>query len=78
MLDVRKKAGKSQQVTEKKLKQDIKADKKKRKKRVQSVQQNIPIGEITNGLVVTKDGDFTKIIEVNPAPFFLKKINEQN
>ena len=45
---------------------------------VQSTQQNIPVRDIINGLVVTKNDDIYKIMEVIPAPFFLKKISEQN
>ncbi len=47
-------------------------------KPVQSTQQNIPIRDFVNGVVVTKDNKYVKVIEVLPAPFFLKKISEQN
>ena len=57
--------------------------KKKEKKRklykpVQSTQQNIPIRDFIDGIVVTKDGSYVKILEVLPVPFFLKRISDQN
>ena len=59
------------------------AKKKKKPKRklykpIQSTQQNIPIRDFMDGIVVTKDGRYIKILEVLPVPFFLKKISEQN
>ena len=47
-------------------------------KLVQSTQQNIPIKDFCDGLVVTEDGKFVKIIEVMPVPLFLKRVSEQN
>jgi len=48
------------------------------KQPVQSTQQNIPIKEFINGMVVTKDDRYVKILEVLPSPFFLKRIKDQN
>lgn len=45
---------------------------------VQSTQQNIPIREFIDGITVTKDNKFIKIMEVLPTPFFLKHIKDQN
>jgi len=50
----------------------------KRKTPVQSTQQNIPIKEFVNGLIVTKDNQYIKLLEVLPSPFFLKSIKDQN
>ena len=47
-------------------------------KRVQSTQQNIPIKDIVNGIVITKDNTYIKIIEVKPIPYFLKSIKDRN
>lgn len=50
----------------------------KRIKPFQSTQQNIPVKDFLGGMVVTASNRFVKVIEVNPQPFFLKKVNEQN
>lgn len=49
-----------------------------RKTPVQSTQQNIPIKEFINGLIVTKDNKYIKLLEVLPSPFFLKRVKDQN
>ena len=51
---------------------------KLRKRKVQSTQQNIPVSDFIDGIVITKSGDYIKIIEVLPAPFFFKKVSDQN
>lgn len=48
------------------------------KKPEQSTQQNVPIKEFINGMIVTKDDRYVKILEVLPIPFFLKKHKDQN
>ena len=48
------------------------------KKVVQSTQQNIPIKELVNGIIVTDDDEYIKIIEVEPTPFFLLSNQDQN
>lgn len=53
-------------------------EKRKLYKPVPSTQQNIPIRDFVDGVVITKDGRYIKILEVLPTPFFLKKISEQN
>lgn len=55
-------------------------EKKRRKlyKPVPSTQKNIPILDLVDGIVVTKDNRYVKIIEVLPVPFFLKKVSQQN
>ena len=52
--------------------------KKIHKTPVQSTQQNIPIREFIEGITVTKDNRFIKIMEVLPSPFFLKRVKDQN
>ena len=52
--------------------------KRRYKKPVPSTQQNIPIRDVYNGVAITSDKSFVKILEVKPQPFFLKKIGEQN
>ena len=46
---------------------------KKTRRLVQSTQQNIPIRDFVNGVVVTKNNDYVQIMEVRPVPFFLKR-----
>ena len=48
------------------------------KQKVQSTQQNVPVSDFIDGIVVTKKGEYIKIIEVLPAPFFFKKVSDQN
>lgn len=62
-------------VSEKKNK---KAEKKPRRVVIESTQQDIPVAAFTNGIVVTKDGRYIKIIEVIPRPFVLKNTEAQN
>ncbi|MBR0417875.1 MAG: hypothetical protein IJI66_01755 [Erysipelotrichaceae bacterium] len=50
----------------------------KKKKKIQSTQHDTPVREIVNGVIITKDERYVKIIEVIPTPFFLKKISDQN
>ena len=45
-------------------------------KKVQSTQKNIPIKEFANGIIITNDDRYVKILEVIPSPFFLRT-NEQ-
>lgn len=54
------------------------ASKKKKKVVIQSTQMNIPIRSFVNGIIVTNDNRFVKIIEVLPGPFFLQPIKDQN
>ena len=56
----------------------MKKNKEKEKQVVQSTQQNIPIRDLIDGVVVTNDNQYVKIIEVLPIPLFLKKVSEQN
>ena len=51
---------------------------KKHKRKVQSTQQNVPVSDFIDGIIITKNGDYVKIIEVLPAPFFFKKVSDQN
>lgn len=55
-------------VTEKKVKKEI----------VQSTQQNIPISDFYNGMIVDNKGDFTCVMEVLASPFGMKKNDEKN
>lgn len=48
------------------------------KKPIQSTQQNIPIRDIVDGVVITTDNQYVKTIEILPIPFFLKKPTEQS
>lgn len=51
---------------------------KKKKVVIQSTQMNLPIKSFVNGIVLTSDNRFVKIIEVLPGPFFLQPVKEQN
>ena len=59
---------------------------KKEKKKVkinnktplESTQFNIPIRDVYNGVLISEDNRFIKMIEVKPQPFFLKKNSERN
>lgn len=51
---------------------------KTNKKLIQSTQQNIPIKDVINGIIVTKDNRYVKIIEVKPVPYFLKPNKKRN
>ena len=46
--------------------------------KVESTQSNIPIRDIVNGIIVTTNNEYVKVIEVLPTPFFLKKTSDQN
>lgn len=69
---------------EKKLKENTKQKKDKKQKskifykKVQPTQKYIPIKELTNGIIITKDNKYVKIIEVVPTPFFMKSENDQS
>jgi len=52
--------------------------KKVKQKLVQSTQQNVPIRDFVDGVVITKSMQYVKVLEVLPVPFFLKKISDQN
>ena len=59
-----------------------KTKKRKKKKRisripVQSTQQNIPIRDLYNGIIITKDQRYIKVIEVKPITFLLLSPKEQ-
>ena len=55
------------------------SDRKKLWRRpVQSTQQNLPVRDFYRGLIVTKDNRLVRILEVQPVPFFLKRIRERN
>ena len=53
----------------------------KRAKRVlaplESTQSDIPVREIFNGIVLTTDGRYVKILEIKPSSFLLKTPAEQ-
>lgn len=53
-------------------------EKKNLKRVFQSTQQNIPIKDIVEGIIITKTGEYVKIIEVKPIPFFFRSVKEQN
>ena len=42
-----------------------------------SVQEYIPISDIQDGVVITKDGQYVKILEILPVNFWLKSYTEQ-
>lgn len=44
----------------------------------QSVTDYIPIADIKDGIVITKDGRYIKIVEIEPANFQLRSAAEQN
>ena len=46
--------------------------------RKQSTQQQIPIKEIKEGIIITNDKKYIKILEVKPSQFFFKSSEEQN
>lgn len=46
--------------------------------RKQSTQQQIPIKEIKEGIIITNDKRYIKILEVKPSQFFFKSTAEQN
>lgn len=66
---------------DKPVKEKPKKDKKQKRtsyKPVESTQQNIPVKDFSDGIIITKDNKYVKMIEVEPQPFFLKKNREQN
>lgn len=74
-----KKSKKEKKVKEnKKQKKDKKQKEKIFYKKVQPTQKYIPIKELTNGIIITKDNKYVKILEVVPTPFFLKSENDQS
>ncbi|MDR0287828.1 MAG: hypothetical protein LBI03_09040 [Clostridiales bacterium] len=42
-----------------------------------SVQEWLPVADIQDGVVITKDGRYVKILEVCPVNFYLKSFTEQ-
>ena len=50
----------------------------KMQKILKSTQMLLPIREISNGLIVTKDNRYIKILEVLPVNFLMKSSTEQN
>ena len=60
------------------MKKEKKEKKEASRQIVQSTQQNVPIRDFIDGVVVTKDNKYVKILEVLPVPLFLKKVSEQN
>ena len=42
-----------------------------------SIQEFLPISDIKDGVIITKDGRYVKIMEVYPVNFYLKSITEQ-
>lgn len=61
----------------------MKKDKKQKPKSVfykpvESTQQNIPVKDIVDGIIINKNDRCVKMFEVEPTPFFLKKTEEQN
>lgn len=59
-----------------------KKTKRKKKRRisripVQSTQQNIPIRDLYNGIIITKDQRYIKVMEVKPITFLLLSPKEQ-
>lgn len=68
----------------KKNKDKVSAKEKKKKEKaprqvvIESTQQNIPVASFSNGIVVTKDGRYVKIMEIIPRPFVLKSTEAQN
>ena len=46
--------------------------------RVQSTQQQLNIKEIRDGIIITKDHRFIRILEIKPSQFLLKSVERQN
>jgi hypothetical protein len=42
-----------------------------------SVQEFLPIADVKDGVVITRDGRYVKILEVLPVNFYLKSYTEQ-
>lgn len=47
------------------------------KKKLEFVQDFIPLKELKNGIVETTDGRFLKILEIEPINFLLRSDEEQ-
>ena len=45
---------------------------------LQSTQQNVPIADISNGVITRTDGEMFKMMEVKPVPFMLKNVKDRN
>ena len=50
----------------------------KKIKKVESTQLNVPVKDIINGIIITNDNRYVKIIEINPSPLLSKSIEEKN
>ena len=61
-----------------KEKQSQSSQEKRINKIVQSTQKQIPVKDITNGVVVTDDNYLVKVLEVDAIPFMNMKRSEQN
>lgn len=59
-------------------KQKKKHHKRINKKPVQSIQMNLPIREIADGIVITKDNRYVQIMEIVPTNFMMKSDAIQN
>lgn len=62
------------------MKKSNKKSEKKKKifyKKIQSTQKVLPIKELSNGIIITKNNKYVKILEVIPTPYFMKNENEQ-
>ena len=59
-------------------KRSRKGSNKKEKRAIESTQSNIPIKDMIDGVIVTDDDRYVKVLEVLAIPFFNKKPDEQN
>ena len=66
------------EIEEKNKSKKRKKSKKEKKELIQSTQQNIPISDFYNGLIVTRDSDFICVMEVMASPYNLQKNEEKN
>lgn len=48
------------------------------KEKQESTQENIPIWDVIDGITITKDKKYIKLLEVKPQPFILKKNSQQD
>lgn len=78
MLKKNKKKEKNISAEKAEKKEKPKKEKKPRRVIIESTQQNIPITAFTDGIIVTSDGRYVKILEVLPRPFLLKNVEAQN
>ena len=66
------------------LKRTFKKPKKEKKQKpiilrpLESTQQNVPVKEFYNGMIITKDNRYIKILEVKPSTFMLMSTSDQN